>query len=915
MATLITLQQLSRSLKEHKERPALLAFGRGEISCWDYAGLSREVLRLAQGLIDQGIGRGDSVMLLAPNSPAWIITCLAILRAGAVVIPLDSQLGRDSFRHILEDSEAKLLFTTGEKYDRFSYSLREAENFPIYFLDKENNGSSWRRLFCDTSTAIPEVSPDETAALFYTSGTTGPPKGVPLTHRNLICQINAIRDIGFLRDEDRILLPLPLHHVYPFAIGMLTPLALGLCLILPRSLTAVELLRAIRDGDTTVIIGVPRLYRALFSGIDSHVRKAGKIAALLFQGILRFSTFLRQRLRLSLGKKLFSSLHGQFGPSLRILASGGSPLDPGLARRLEGLGWDIAIGYGLTETSPLLTINLPRSGRLDSVGRPLPGIDIRIDTAALPGEVVEVSERSLKNGEILVKGPNVFNGYRKLPEKTEKSFTRDGWFRTGDIGHLDHDKWLIVSGRVSTLIVTEAGENVEPENVEAAYQDEPVIREIGILEKDGRLAAVIVPEISEIKKLDEDADLREVIRRSIEERSRKLPSFQRLSDFVITRNPIQRTELGKIRRHLLPGQFEYAKKAIEQRERRQAGPISVDEMSEADLDLITDPDAAKVWHWLAERFPEERLAPDTSPQLDLGVDSLEWLNISMEIRQRVGVELNEEALGRIDTVRDLLQEVVRQTEEGEVLPRAEPLEKPGDILSKEQKKWLRPLGPIMIMLGGLFYGMVWIIMRGYFRLEVKNFENLPEEGPFIITPNHVSYLDAFALGAAIGFRRLRDMYWAGWIGAAFSNPVTRFASRLGQAVPIDPNRRIISSLAFGAEVLRRGKNLIWFPEGRRSPSAKLLPFKSGVGYLLHYFSISAVPVFISGSEHAMPIGRAFPRPHRITVTFGSPVAEGELAEKGEGHEPQDRIVNGLRGIIAELGGRERGTSPDEVMAE
>jgi long-chain acyl-CoA synthetase len=250
-----------------------------------------------------------------------------------------------------------------------------------------------------------------------------------------------------------------------------------------------------------------------------------------------------------------------------------------------------------------------RRKKLGSVGRPVPGVEIRIDPSALPN-VSEQGERQTdtprQEGEILVRGPNVFAGYRNMPEETARVFTDDGWFRTGDLGYSDEDGYLYVTGRASTLIVTESGKNVQPEGVEGAYLENPFIREIGVLQKDRRLVAVIVPEIGEIRQRGDgelDQAIREAIREAVEEGSRRLPSYQRISDYAISREPLEYTQLGKLRRHMLDERYERAKRVEESPDEAAVGPISVREMSEEDRALLEHPAARKVWDLLANRYP------------------------------------------------------------------------------------------------------------------------------------------------------------------------------------------------------------------------------------------------------------------------------------------------------------------------
>ena len=903
MSELRTLWSLGDGLPERGDRPVVLALHKEGIERWSYAGLADHARRLAHGLTENGIRPGDHVALFAVNRPEWVVACLGVIEAGAVIVPLDAQLGDEMLRHALNDSGVKLIFTTAEEVDRIGDLGIEAVPEPVLFDVEEEDERDWRRLFSDRDAELPlaALESDDRAALFYTSGTTGTAKGVPLSHGNLAFQIDTLLAADLVTEDDRILLPLPLHHVYPFVIGMLTPLAAGLPIIIPRSLTGPQLVRALREGEVSLIVGVPRLYSALYSGIEERARSGSRVAARLFVGGVGFSLWLRRRLGLYVGEALLRPVRRRFGPKLRVVASGGAALDPDLALRLEALGWRVAVGYGLTETAPILTLNPPDAAKLGSVGHPIPNVELSIDPSAMPEEEKERrTDEPREEGEVLARGPGIFAGYRNVPDETEEVFTEDGWFRTGDLGYFDDDGYLYVTGRASTLIVTEGGKNVQPEDVEEVYAESPVIREIGVLQKDGQLVAAIVPDPGEIRR--RDSDIKEEIRKAVEEGSKRLPSYQRVSDYAITRQPLEYTQLGKLRRHLLPDRYERAKEGEEGSVEATAGPIPPEEMSEEDRALLENPAAKGVWDLLAGRYPDVRLTPETSPQLDLGMDSMEWVNLTMEIGQRVGVELDEEAIDQIDTVRDLLEEVAEGDASGGAASGASPLEKSEEVLSDEQKRWLKSLGPGMSALARGMFALDRAAMRGMFRMSVEGLENLPEEGPFVVAPNHASYLDPFALAAALGYRRLRRTYWAGWAGAALSNPLNRLVSRLAQTVPIDPDRAGISSLAFGAAVLKRGKNLVWFPEGERSSTGKLQPFKPGVGLLLDHFRVPVIPVFIHGTHEAMPRGTALIRPGKITIVFGKPLDVEKLEQQGEDRQG-DRITQALHDRVAELGSR------------
>jgi long-chain acyl-CoA synthetase len=887
-----TLGFLIDGLAARGGRPAIVAIGEKGVESWSYRELAGRVRTLAHGLRGVGVECGDHVAIVCGNRPEWVAACLAVISSGAVVVPVDVQIGDDALGHVLDDSGAGHVFATADQAGRLE-NLADVASPRVILMDVgEEDGRSWRCMPSGGDGDLPGLRAEDGAALFYTSGTTGAAKGVPLSHANLAFQVDSLLRADLVSEKDRILLPLPLHHVYPFVMGMLTPLAAGLPIILPQSLTGPQLVRALREGEATLIVGVPRLYGALYSGIEERIGSGGRLAAALFGNGVDLFARVRRLTGLNVGRIALRPLRRRFGPRLGVLASGGAALDPDLARKLEGIGWRVAIGYGLTETSPLLTLNPPDGRELGSVGRPVPGVEISIDPSAVPEEG-DRSGSLHREGEILARGPNVFSGYRNRPEETGKVFD-DGWFRTGDLGYFDDAGYLYVTGRVSTLIVTPGGKNVQPEAVEAVYLEHHLIRDIGVLQRDDRLVAVIVPETDE---LPANGDSNAAMRQAIEECSRRLPSYQRISDYAMSREPLEYTRLGKIRRHVLQERYDAARSGADRVETR-VGPVELEEMSEEDQALLQDPAAGDVWALLSGRFPDKGLSPETSPQLDLGVDSLGWVDLTLEIGERTGVELGEEAVGRIGTVRDLLREVASGT--GRTTHRASPFERPEEVLDDGQLRWLRPLGRTASVVAGGMFLFNRAIMRGLFCLRAEGLENLPDGGQFIIAPNHVSYLDAFVVAAVLPRDVLRRTYWAGWTGAAFGNPLARLVSRLAQVVPVDPEHGGLSSLAFGAAVLGRGQNLVWFAEGERSRTGSLQPFKPGVGMLLDHYPVPVVPVFIRGTYEAMPRGRFLRRLENVTVTFGEPFDPRGLEEKAGTRE---HVVEALRGRVLELGQR------------
>lgn len=884
-----TLQTLVRTLSVHGNCPAILAFHKQTVETWSFDNVSDAVAGLAAGLTESGLRKGEYVAIYSPNRPEWIIACLALLSAGAIPVSIDSQMASDDLVHVLKDCAARRLITVRSLTDRASV-LGFHRNHTILLDADETDPRSWHNLRRREPTHDGvAVNPKDTALLFYTSGVSGRPKGVPLTHINLLSNLQALQTLGVYRPDERLLLPLPLHHVYPFMIGLLGPLAFGLPIILPHSLTGPQILRALRDGHVTTIVGVPRLYSALYDAIEQRVHQKGRVVSWVFHGLLGLSTKLAQRLDIRLGLRLFAPLRRQFAPKLRTLVYGGSALDPDLAWRLTGLGWQVAGGFGLTETSPILTLSPPGSRYFDTAGKPLPGVSIRI----------EDSDPVSGHGEIQARGPNVFAGYLHLPDKTSEAFTQDGWFRTGDLGYFDNDGCLHLAGRASSRITLPGGEKVWPERVEEILDQAPSIRESAVLAREGRLVGIIVPQVASIQTSDLENVTRS-IRADIDARAALLPSYSRITDFVVSSDPLPRTRLGKIQRHKLNDLFERGKRGGPLIESR---PIPIELMMPEDRQLLEDPVVLRTWNWLTGRFPRVRLTPDTNMALELGLDSLEWMTMTLELRDRTAVDLSEEAIARIGTIRDLLREALdaEQTTVSAIDPVVQ-LKNPDQLLDEEQRRWLTERGWFLRRLGTWLFALNRLFMRTFFSLAVHGAERIPTEAPCVLIPNHASLLDPLIIMAALSPSFLARTYWGGWTGIMFRNAVMRLASRAAQVLPIDQSSRPLANLALGCAALTRGHNLVWFPEGGRTPDGTLQPFQAGIGLIVTAHPLPLIPIWIEGSFQALPTGAWWPHRRKISVVFGDAIEANRLGGREAGANRYRLIAAALHDHVAALGG-------------
>jgi long-chain acyl-CoA synthetase len=870
-----TLQDLIDGLAAGGQEPAIVGAGAGT---WSRDRLRRDALSFGAGLASLGVRPGEVVGLLAPSQPEWPVALLGIVRSGALAMPLNEQMSEHELERVLEHSGCRTLVTTAQlatrtpALDRVNQLILLDDEVPPDF---ERDARPWSALLRGGSDQLPELAPDEPTVLLYTSGTTGTPKGVPLTHANLCANLRALEAADLARSDDRVLLPLPLHHAYPLTVGLLAPLAIGAAVVLPAGITGPQIMRALQDHRCTIMVAVPRLYEAMLAGIERQMAGAPRPIGPALRRLLDFAVRVRRRRGRRIGKLLFFPLHRRIGPALRLLASGGARLDPEVAWRLEGLGWEVLTGYGLTETAPILTFNPPGRACLESVGLPVAGVELRLGPAedAEPG-----------HGEILAKGPNVFSGYWENPEATAEAFTDQGFFRTGDLGRFDDVGYLYIVGRSKELIVLSGGENIFPEQVEAVYGAAEQAREVAVLEHDNRLVALFVPD-PEAQRARSQEELHQHFRREVARLSPQLPSYARIGDLAVTTQPLPRTQIGKLRRHELPEIFVQEKSGAGRPEPEAA-------VTGADRALLETPPADRIWPWLEERFEGHSLTLNTSPHLDLGLDSFDWMSLTMELEERFGVRLSEEAVARVNTLRDLLEEAKQAAGTApEELGR----------LTPEQARWLRPRSAMERALArGLLALNRWLL-RTLFRVRAEGLEHLPKHGPYLMTPNHESYLDPLALCAMLPWEQLRELYWAGWAGLLFRGPFTRLFSRVFQVLPVDPERGLTSTLGLGRAVLERGHALVWFPEGGRSTDGRLQAFLPGVGLLLERTGVPAVPVWIEGTFEAWPPGQRLPRPHPVSIRIGPPLTLADLELDGDEGDRHRRIAERLREKVAQLG--------------
>jgi long-chain acyl-CoA synthetase len=495
---------------------------------WDLSG------KLAVWLAGQGIGAGDRVGLISKPSVGWAVAFFAIQRLGAVAVPMDAGLQPGEVARLLSECEAKLLFCSPQRYHEFTPLTQVVPSLnEVISVDVALGAVSLWDVLPDREVAVPDAHPDceDLAVLMYTSGTTDDAKGVMLCHRNITSNIEAFLKVVEFTSEDSLVTIVPWYHIYGLTTTLLAPLWVGATVTYTDDYR--NLIALARRVGVTVLVGVPKLYHSLYRRILENI-EGNTVRRILHRFVPRLvGKFLKDKL---------------LGPQFRFFVSGGAPLAADVGAGLRRLGMGMIEGYGLTETAPVLTMSDPFTPIPGNVGRPLPGVKVKVDKPDLEGY-----------GEVIVWGPNVMLGYYKNPERTAEVLTPDGWFRTGDIGKLDVEGRLFLVGRKKNLIVLESGKKVHPEELEWEFLRIPEVEEVLVYEDRSRgepmVAAMVYPNWQVLKKqgIETPDQAKARVWEAIRETQRNIAPFKRLRDkdcIKIVDQPFEKSTKQDIKRHL-----------------------------------------------------------------------------------------------------------------------------------------------------------------------------------------------------------------------------------------------------------------------------------------------------------------------------------------------------------------------------
>ena len=900
-------QRFQESARKFPDNIALEIQRQQTVERVTFAELSRMAESVANWLSTR-FARDARVAILAANHPRWVAAYLGIVAAGRTAVPLDTAFHADQVKKLLIDSGASLLFCD-VKHLQVAAEAVAGLNIGLVMTSTaaEWNATSGTKtnptpadldsIFAAGPGSFQPVVPAESdlAALLYTSGTTADPKGVMLTHANLVGEANAVFGVIKIDHRDALLGILPMFHVLAQMANLFLPLFNGARVVYLETLNTTELLRALQERDITTFCVVPQFFYLIHEKIFKELNKRGALTLSVVRALMAVNRGLR-KVGVNAGKLFFGKIHSTFGHRMRYLVTGGSRFDPAIARDFYSFGIDVLNAYGLTETTGGAFVNPPEHIVFGSVGKPFPGVEARIV------DPQPVEDGAPAAGEIAIRGAIVMKGYWNRPDATAQVL-RDGWFYTGDLGYFDSGGNLFITGRRKEVIVLANGKNVYPEEIEAHYLQAQYVKEICVMALEARpgdptserLHAVLVPNF-ELLRERKIVNSKEAIRFEIEALSHKIASTKRLGSYDIWQEELPRTTTRKLKR------FQIEKKV---RESKQSG-------AGANADVATEkPLSGDEKAWLEREDVKSALAivresarnkldtirPTHNLELDLGLDSMQRVELLTALEQQLGGQVPEAQLAEIYSVRDLVDALLASVGRGESRASAampawstilsEPVTDP-EVLALARHNIFAEV--FFFLLGRLIY----LFALDRFHLKTRGLENLPAKGPYLLCSNHQSYIDPLVMAGALPYRLFRDTYALG-TSDIFGKGFMRRLARWLRVVVLDPDANLVPAMRAGAFGLSRGRILILYPEGERTNTGNPTVFRKGAAILSIHEQAPIVPVAIEGFYEAWPRHRKFPKFTELRLWFGKPIQPPPLTQASEA--AYERLTSDLKGRI------------------
>ena len=814
---------------EKTERLALVDFENNHIN---YIDLVNNIKYYSDNFIN--LGENKFGLIIMENRPEWIYSFFTIWDKNSAAIAIDAQSSPKEILYVLEDSNPDIIMCSNETEKNIleaisNYSLKN--NIKVLNVDNFKIDDEKMKKIANSEFELRNPEGNQTAAMLYTSGTTGSPKGVMLTYNNLMTEMEGIYEKGIFDHRDQILALLPFHHVLPLTATVLLMLRYQTSIVFVRKIASKEIFEALEKNRVTALIGVPRVFKLFYDGIKQQI-DAKFITRAIFK-------IMSKSKSIPLKRKVFSKVHKKFGGHLDFIVAGGAKLDPEIARFYETLGIYSLEGYGLTETSPVIAVNSKNERKIGTIGKKLYNVDVKIE-----------------NEELWVKGPIVMKGYYNKPEKTAEVMTEDGWFKTGDLAKIDEEGYITIIGRRNSMIVLSNGKNIDPETLENRLiaKSDKLIKEAGIFNHQNKLAAIIIPDLLECRKRNIN-NVKTYIKNIVEDYNLSAHNYEKVLDYKVFEEELPKTRVGKLRRFMLPNLYEQnvVKKA---------------KVAEPDNEVY------KILKEYVKKAKGIEPQPEENLELEIGMDSLDIVEFFAYIENNFGLQLDEEKFAEMPNLK-LLSEYINEKavkiENNEInwkqiIEEAKPIK-------DDKNRWITKFLKVFLD----------VIIKVYFRIQRNGREKLDPK-PKIYVSNHQSFIDPLILGSLLPKSILYNTIFLAidWYFKKF--PLKLLVSN-GNVILIDINKNIRKSVEEIVGYLKSGKNVLIFPEGARTKDGKVAEFKKVFAIISKELGIDVQCLGIKGGFEAYSRYMKFPKPKKIKAAVLDIIKpEGsyeEIAEKAK----------------------------------
>lgn len=774
----------------------------------------------------------DKVIIFMENRPELLYSFLGTWDKSGTCVCLDASLSGEELVYYINDSDSKYIYTSKGNLPKVQKALEiSGKTLGIAVVDEIEDKEF------DGELVINAPAPENVALMLYTSGTTGNPKGVMLKFDNILINVEGLDKYNMFVQEDIVLALLPMHHIFPLLGSGVIPLAKGATIVFLKEMSSQAMVDAFQKYKVTMMIGVPRLWEMLHQKIMEKIN-ASKVT----KGIFKLAEKIDN---ISFSKKIFKKVHDNFGGNLRFFVSGGSKLDPKIARDFLTLGIKICEGYGMTETAPMISFTPLNEIMPGSAGKILSGIEVKI----------------ADDGEIIARGRNVMKGYYKRPEATAETIDKDGWIHTGDLGEIKND-YLYVTGRKKEMIVLSNGKNINPIEIEQWIMGKTnLIQEIVVAEIDSVLTAVIYPNFQKISE-EKVTNIKETLKWGvIDSYNGKAPNYKKILDIKIVQEEMPKTKIGKIRRFMIP----------EMLKDKDNENIVIEEPKFEEYTMLKD---------YLVKVKKKPVTPFAHIELDLGMDSLDMVELLTYLESTFGIKASEELIIENSTV-EKLAEYIKENRGENVIEEVNWKE----YLNKDIDVEL-PKSNIVTKIGK---AILWIVFKLYIRVKKEGAENITTD-PVIYAGNHQSFLDAFLFNHVVPTNVLNNVYYLAKV-KHFSKGYMKTLGENSNVILVDINKNLGEVLQTLAMVLRSGKSVAIFPEGARTRDGKMLEFKKAFAILAKELNIPIVPFGIKGAFEAFPSNSKFPKSSNVEIRFFERIEPKDMSYEEIVEKTRDCISN------------------------